>query len=76
MDRVIFTGLVPLEEYKLDRPREYERLSKTGLLRKKVVKDPISKKSYKVVTIFGYTALFIGVTLIGLIIYSVLFGYK
>jgi len=76
MDRVIFTGLVPLEEYKLDRPREYERLRKSGLLRKRVVKDPISKRRYKVVTVFGYTALFIGITLIGLIIYSVLFGYK
>ena len=76
MDRVIFTGLVPLEEYKLDRPREYQRLSKSGLLRKKVVKDPISKRKYNVITVFGYTALFIGVSLIGLIIYSVLFGYK
>ena len=76
MDRVIFTGLVPVEEYKLDRPREYERLSKSGLLRKKVVKDPVSKTKYKVITVFGYTALFTGVTLIGLIIYSVLFGYK
>ena len=46
MDRVIFTGLVPLDEYKVDRPREYERLSKSGLLRKKVVKDPISKRRF------------------------------
>jgi cytochrome b subunit of formate dehydrogenase len=76
MDKVIFSGLVPLEEYKKDRPRAYEALKQSGELRKRVIKDQISETKQKVITIFGYTALFIGVTLIGLIIYSFLFGYK
>ena len=65
-----------MEEYKNDRPREYEALKNSGELRKRVIKDQISEKKQKVITVFGYTALLIGITLIGLIIYSVLFGYK
>lgn len=76
MDKVIFSGLVPVEEYKKDRPREYEELKKSGELKKRLVKDQISEKKQRVIAIFGFTALFIGITLIGLIIYSVLFGYK
>ncbi len=76
MDKVIFSGLVPLEEYKNDRPREYEALKNSGELRKRIIKDQISEKKQKVITVFGYTALLIGITLIGLIIYSVLFGYN
>jgi len=76
MDRVIFSGLVPLEEYKEDRPREYEELVASGELEKRIVKGQISETRKKVITIFGFTALFTGITLIGLIIYSVLFGYN
>ena len=32
MDPVIFTGTVPLEEFKQDRPREYEELVASGKL--------------------------------------------
>jgi len=76
MDKVIFSGLVSVEEYKKDRPREYEELKKSGELKKRLVKDQISEKKQRVIAIFGFTALFIGITLIGLIIYSVLFGYN
>jgi predicted CXXCH cytochrome family protein len=75
MDKVIFTGLVPLDEYKKERPHEYERLKKSGHLKKRVVKDYISKKWDKVVYILGFTFLSFGILLILLIIYSVLFGY-
>jgi hypothetical protein len=76
MDTVVFTGLVRLDEYKKDRPAEYERLMKDRELRKLVVKTRISRRREIAIRIFGYTFLAIGVTLIGLIIYSVLYGYK
>jgi cytochrome b subunit of formate dehydrogenase len=75
MDKVIFTGLVPLDEYKKDRPVEYENLKQSGQLRKKIVKDYISPGKEKLIKIVGFTFLFIGITLILLIIYSILFGY-
>ncbi len=76
MDKVIFTGLVPLEEYKKDRPYEYQELKKSGNLKKMVVKDYIPKKWEKFIYILGFTFLSFGVILILLIIYSVLFGYQ
>jgi len=76
MDKVIFTGLVPLEEYKKDRPHEYENLKKTGQLRKVVVKDDVSQNYKRIATFIGYLFLGIGISLVLLIIYSILFGYK
>ena len=76
MDTVVFTGLTPLEEFKHDRPREYEELRASGELRKRVVSKTVSKRREITIRFFGYTFLGIGVTLIALIIYSVLFGYK
>lgn len=76
MDPVIFTGLVPLDEYKRDRPEEYKELKESGKLKKQVVFQEISPKWMRIVKIFGYLFLTVGVTLIILIIYSMLFGYK
>lgn len=76
LDPVIFTGQVPLDEYKEDRPEEYERLKKTGLLKKKVVFSKVSPKTMRIIRFFGYTFLATGIILIILIIYSMLFGYK
>ena len=75
MDKVIFTGLVPLEEYKKDRPREYQELE-SGRLDSKIVKEYISPRREKLIKIMGFTFLFVGITLIILIIYSMLFGYR
>lgn len=76
MDTVVFTGLTPLDEFRRDRPREYEELKESGELRKRVVSQTISRRREIVIRVFGYLFLGIGVTLIGLILYSVLFGYK
>jgi cytochrome b subunit of formate dehydrogenase len=76
MDKVIFTGLIPLEEFKKDRPREYKELKESGQLKKRVVKTTISPQLQKVSTIFGSIALIIGILIIGLILYSVLIGYN
>jgi len=76
LDPVIFTGIVPLDEYKEDRPVEYQYLKESGKLKKSVKIKEISTTKLNVVRILGYTFLFIGITLILLIIYSMLFGYK
>lgn len=76
LDPVIFTGLVPLDEYKEDRPEEFKYLKESGKLKKSVELREISPKRMLAVRIFGYTFLLLGISLIVLIIYSMLFGYK
>lgn len=75
MDTVIFTGRVPLEEFKADRPREYEEMVKSGELEKRMV-SPLPDAVVRGLKIFGATALTIGIILIILIIYSEIFGYR
>jgi len=65
-----------VDEYKEYRPLEYQQLKESGMLKKKVVLKEITPKRLLLVRIFGYTFLFIGIALILLIIFSMLFGYK
>ncbi|UCG88913.1 MAG: cytochrome C [Gemmatimonadota bacterium] len=74
MDPVIFTGRVPVDELKADKPREYEELERSGELERFLV-EPYPKKLETGFRIFGFAALLIGLTLIVLIVYSMLFGY-
>ncbi len=74
IDTVIFTGYVPLEEYKIDRPREYEHLVKSGNLDKVLVEKEISPSWLKTVKFFGYLFLTAGIIIVILIIYSLLEG--
>lgn len=76
MDTVIFTGVAPFREYKHDRPEAIESLKASDKLRKHVITMRISKRRAIAIRVFGYTALGVGLILVGLIIYSVLFGYK
>ena len=75
MDPVIFTGRVPLEELKRDKPMEYERMKAEGKLEERLV-DPLPKEFETTVRIFGFTMLAIGLTIVGLILYTMLFGYR
>jgi thiosulfate reductase cytochrome b subunit len=75
MDPVIFTGRMTLEEFKEDRPREYEQLIKEGRLDEFMV-DPLPEGFVKALRTFGFTALTIGLSLVLLIIWAVLFGYQ
>lgn len=75
MDTVIFTGRVPLEELKLDRPREYEELVKSRRLKKHLA-DPLPPVVVKAIRVFGAVALVIGLALILLIIYAEVFKYR
>ncbi len=72
MDTVIFTGHVEVDEYKTDRPREYEEMEREGKLDTVLVKKEMSLSFLKLVKTFGYIFLSLGVILVILIIYSLL----
>ena len=78
MDPVIFTGRVPLEELRHDKPGEYEELMASGTIAEidAKLKDPFPKRAEKMAKTFGFIALGIGLTLIALIVYAMLFGYR
>lgn len=73
MDPVIFTGRVSLEELKRDKPREHRLLVESGDLEKHLA-DPWPKKPESYFKSFGFIALAIGLTLVALIIYSMLYS--
>ncbi len=75
MDIVIFSGRVPLDEFKLDRPEEYKELVEKGELEKYMVEQypPIVIKGMK---IFGWAALTIGFSIVIWIIYAMIFAYR
>ncbi|HKI87792.1 MAG TPA: cytochrome c3 family protein [Draconibacterium sp.] len=73
MDTVIFTGYVPYEDYKEDRPHEFEQLKKSGKLKDVMVVKDFSKQKMRTIRIFGFIALFTGIILVGLIVYSLIF---
>ncbi len=75
MDPVMFTGRIPIEEFKRDKPREYEELVARGTLEKHLV-DPYPPKVERAMKFFGFVALGLGLTLIFLILYTMLFGYR
>ncbi len=75
MDPVIFTGRMTVEEFQEDRPREYEQLVREGRLDEYLV-DPLPAGFVKALKAFGFTALTIGLSMVVLIIWAVLFGYR
>jgi len=66
---VIFTGRIPLEELKEEKPAEYERFVKNGELEKNMVR-PLNTTDWALVRIVSYIALSIGVILLILILSS------
>jgi len=75
IDTVIFTGGMPLEEFKRDRPREYQQLLQSGELEKRLMPGPPAHVGV-LWRRFGFAALTVGLILIGLIIYAMLFSYR
>jgi len=75
MDTVIFTGRVPLEELKQDRPREYNELLKSRRLKKHLV-EPLLPMVVRGAKIFGAVALTIGLLLVLLIVWAEVFKYR
>lgn len=75
IDLTIFTGSIPVEELKEDRPRQYQALMESGELNDRLV-DPPSPTLVKIARIFGFTALLIGMSIIVMIIYAMVFLYN
>ncbi|MFV2071458.1 MAG: cytochrome c3 family protein [Thermoanaerobaculales bacterium] len=78
MDPVIFTGQVSLEELKHDKPGEYDELMASGSAEEIEAKlvDPFPKRGERALKVFGFIALGIGLSLVALIVYAMLFGYR
>ncbi len=75
IDTVIFTEGVPLEELKHDRPREYQQLVESGELERLVMPAPLPSVSRRWRRL-GFTALGIGLFLIVLMLYAMMFVYR
>jgi cytochrome b subunit of formate dehydrogenase len=75
IDTAIFTEGVPLEEFQQDRPREYRELVESGKLEELIMPEP-ALRDQRFWRRLGFTALGIGLSLIVLIIYAMLFAYR
>lgn len=75
MDIVIFSGRVSIEEFKLDRPDEYNKLVENGELENYLV-EPYPPIVIRAIRFFGWTALSIGFSIVIWIIYAMLFAYR
>ena len=62
MDPVVFTGRMPLERFKDERPHEYERLVASGGLEKLLMPAPTKTELVRAY-VFGFIAVAIGVAL-------------
>jgi cytochrome b subunit of formate dehydrogenase len=75
MDTVVFTGRMPVAEFKRDKPAEYEALVAAGKLEENLV------EAYQPVVIrtirgFAWTALTIGTLMVLWIVYAMVFAYR
>jgi cytochrome b subunit of formate dehydrogenase len=75
IDTVIFTGGMPLEEFQRDRPREYQQLVESGQLEQSLMPEP-SAQAARFWRRLGFAALGVGLLMIGLILYAMLFAYR
>ncbi len=75
MDITVFTGRMPLEELKRDKPREYEALAANGTLEAQMEEayPPIVTRTIRA---FAWVALGLGFSIVLWIIYAVLFAYR
>jgi len=75
IDTVIFTGGMPLEEFERDRPREYQQMVESGQLEANLMPEPPAH-TVRTWRRLGFTALTIGLLMICLIVYAMLFAYR
>lgn len=75
MDLVIFTGRMPVEEFKEDKPAEYDALVQSGRLEEHLVEayPPIVLRAART---FGGIALAVGFSIVVWILYSMIFAYR
>ena len=75
IDTVIFTEGMPLEEFQRDRPREYRELLENGQLSDRMMPAP-AERDARFWRRLGFSALTVGLVLIALIVYAMLFVYR
>jgi cytochrome b subunit of formate dehydrogenase len=75
MDIVIFTGRMTIEELRIDKPKEYEAMVKSGALKHHLAPGypPIVLRTVRA---FGWTALTVGFCMVLWIIYAMVFAYR
>ena len=75
MDTVVFTGRMPVAEFKRDKPAEYAALVKAGKLGDYMV-EPYQPVVIRAIRAFAWTALGLGTFITLWIVYSMLFTYR
>jgi len=75
MDLVVFTGRMPLAEFKRDKPAEYDALVASGKLQENLV-WPYQRVVIRAVRFFAWTALAVGTLTVLWIIYAMVFAYR
>ena len=75
MDIVVFTGRMSIEEFRHDKPAEYEALVQKGELEKHLV-EPYPPIVTKTIRIFAWGALAFGFSMVVWIVYAMLFAYR
>jgi cytochrome b subunit of formate dehydrogenase len=75
MDIVVFSGRMPVEEFREDKPAEYEELVNAGTLDEHLV-DPYPPIVIRTIRAFAWTALALGFSIVVWIIYAMLFAYR
>ena len=75
MDTVIFTGRMPVSEFRWDKPAEYDQLVARGKLGDFMV-EAYQPVVFRTIRAFAWTALAIGIFLVLLIGYAMLFTYR
>ncbi len=73
MDVSIFTGQLSLEEFRRDKPLDYEALEKSGELERRLA-DPLSPGAVQIARIFAWAALAMGFFMVVWIVYAMLFA--
>lgn len=69
MDIVVFTGRMSLEEFRHDKPAEYNALVANGTLEQYLV-EPYQPIVIRAIRFFGWTALTLGVSIVVWIVYA------
>jgi cytochrome b subunit of formate dehydrogenase len=75
MDIVIFTGRMPVEDLRDDKPAEYQELIEKGTLENKLV-EPYPVIVIRTIRVFAWIALAIGFSMVIWIIYAMVFAYQ
>ncbi|MGE5127275.1 MAG: formate dehydrogenase subunit gamma [Betaproteobacteria bacterium] len=75
MDTVVFTGRMPVAEFRRDKPAEYEALVAAGRLEQSLV-EAYQPVVIRTIRAFAWTALAIGSFMVLWIVYAMVFAYR